>query len=408
MTETTGPGAHAKLGPSSAHRWMVCAGSIAAEAGLPDEETIHSQEGTAAHALAEMAFQRNRPCEAWLGDTVEGIVVTHEMAEYAQVYVDALRDYAEGAEIVEIESRLDLAPLRPPAPMHGTCDAWFYYPGVKRLRVVDLKYGKGVVVEVEGNKQTRYYALMAWVKLMMLSKAKASQLEEIEVVIVQPRAYHADGPIRSEILTLKELKEFGKELLKAAHAAMAPNAPRTPGDHCRWCKAKLMCPELRSKALAVAQVEFADVAEGETTPPDPMALTPAQLGHILEAADVLEAWLKVVRQRAMGELLAGRVVPGFALKNKRAIRKWHDEKAVLAWARKLKIKKDDLMEPGSLKSPAQVEKMVKKLGEVLPEELVVRASSGVTMCADTDPAALIPEAVFELIDPGTYSTEEES
>lgn len=405
---TTGPGAHAKLGPSGARRWMACPGSVAAETGLPDEENIHSQEGTAAHALAEMAFQRNRPCEAWLGDTIEGVVVTHEMAEYTQVYVDALRDYAEGAEIVEIEGRLDLAPLRPPAPMHGTCDAWFYYPNVKRLRVVDLKYGKGVVVEVEDNKQTRYYALMAWVKLAMTSKAKAAQLEEIEVVIVQPRAHHADGPIRSEVISLKELKQFGKDLLAAAHKAMDPNAPRIPGDHCRWCKFKLACPEFRGKALAVAQVEFADVAEGETVPPDPMTLTPAQLGHILRSADTLEAWLKVVRQRAMGELLAGRAVPGFALKNKRAMRKWNDEKAVIAWARKLKIKKDDLMEPGELKSPAVVEKMVKKLGEVLPEELVVRASSGVTMCLDTDPAALIPEAVFEVLDPGTYSTEEES
>ena len=154
--------AHVELSPSSSHRWMHCPGSIEAERGLPDSDTIHSREGTAAHALGELAFTRNRHPETWLGDVVEGITVTQEMVDNVEVYVDVLRDYADGADIVRIERKLAIPrEMNPPGPMMGTSDANFVYESARLLRVVDLKYGKGVVVEAEDNPQLGYYALMA-------------------------------------------------------------------------------------------------------------------------------------------------------------------------------------------------------------------------------------------------------
>jgi hypothetical protein len=44
--------AHAKLGPSGAHRWMSCPGSIVLEEDVPDRSSVYADEGTAAHMLA--------------------------------------------------------------------------------------------------------------------------------------------------------------------------------------------------------------------------------------------------------------------------------------------------------------------------------------------------------------------
>ncbi len=401
------PKAHVELAPSSAKRWMNCPGSIEAERGLPDSDSIHSQEGTAAHALAEVAFQRDREAVRWVGETIEGIVVTEEMAEHVQTYVDALRDFAEGAEIVRIERRLTMPQsMRPPAEMGGTCDAWFYYPALHLLRVADLKYGKGVVVEVEEdgkpNPQLAYYAVLAWLDLHAESKAKASSVQEVELVVVQPRAFHADGPERSVRITIAELKAFARELLEAARRAMTPQAARQAGDWCRFCKAKMTCPAFRGAALEAAQVRFEDVLGGkDLVLANPMGLTPDQLGHVLRASRTLEAWISEVQKIAMAELERGRPVTGFALKPKRANRKWADEDAVLEWAKQAKVKKADLMKAPELKSPAQIESVVKKLGIALPETLVVRESSGYTLTTDDDPKAVVPTGLDAIEDGAT-------
>lgn len=396
MSNDVATKAHVELSPSSSHRWLHCPGSIEAERGLPDTDSIHSKEGTSAHALGELAFTRNRHPETWLGDVIEGITVTQEMVDAVETYVDVLRDYSDGADIVRIERKLTIPrELNPPGPMMGTSDANFVYETAKLLRVVDYKHGKGVVVEAEDNPQLGYYALMAWLDLRAHSKALAESIEEVELVIVQPRAFHPDGPIRTHRMTLRQLKDFGRELIAGAYRAMAPQPPRIAGDHCGFCKAKLTCGEFRGKALSVAQLEFSDVLEGGIVVPDPAALSPDQLGAILTAADVLDAWLKAVRGRAMGDLEAGRPVTGFALKPKRAVRKWADETKVKTWARSAKVKLADIQTTPELKSPAQVEAVAKKVGLTLPEELVVRASSGYTLTTADDPKAVTPSGILE-------------
>lgn len=386
---------HFELGPSSAHRWFHCPGSLAAERGLPDVSSKYAEEGTAAHSLAEVAFQHNRHPEMWVGDSLGGVVVTQEMADHVETYVEALRDYADGAECVRIERQLVMpANMNPPGPMGGTCDAWFFYPEAQLLRVVDLKYGKGIVVEAEDNPQLSYYGVLAWLDLWAESKAKAQSIQEVELVIVQPRAFHPDGPIRVHRMTILQLKQFASQLLEKARAALSQSPGRVAGAYCGFCKAKLTCATFRDQALAVAQVEFGDVLEGEgVLLPAPSTLTPGELGAIMGARKTLQAWLDVVEKLVLGELEAGRPVTGYALKPKMAHRKWVGEEEVLSWVKAEKLKKADLMSQPKLLSPAQVEKVLKKVGMTLPADLCVRESTGYAITTDTDPKAVTPASL---------------
>lgn len=51
---------HAKLSPSSAHRWMNCTGSIILEKNIADTTSEHADEGTAAHFLASECLEQGK------------------------------------------------------------------------------------------------------------------------------------------------------------------------------------------------------------------------------------------------------------------------------------------------------------------------------------------------------------
>jgi hypothetical protein len=179
--------------------------------------SIYAAEGTAAHEISERALRGNKDCSQFLGETLEidgfDIEITEEIVDSAQTYVDYVvsqNDEAAGA-LLFIEERYTLDQLQPPFEAGGTCDAVIINPKLRLLEVVDLKHGRGIV-DVNGNKQTRTYALMA---LLNAPKQLADSIDYIKVTIVQPRAYHKDGRIRSEIFHLADLIEWTGDLMKA-------------------------------------------------------------------------------------------------------------------------------------------------------------------------------------------------
>jgi hypothetical protein len=370
-----GPVAHATLGASGAARWMNCPGSIALEAAVGEAyESEAARQGTAAHALAETALrERNSPLQ-YVGVTMEGVEVTTDMAEAVSVFTDyceRLRTHAGYS--VGIEQQFNLDVLNPPAPMFGTADFWASYGYT--LEIVDLKYGMGIV-EANQNKQLLYYALGAVL-------ATGMQPEKVKVTIIQPRAGHSDGAIRSFEVDMLELAEFANELLAAAHATQDPNAPRIPGTWCKWCKASGKCPEQHAAAMAVAQTDFAaDIL------PDPEGLPDDVLFAMLPKVHLLENFLDAIQQRGESLMRQGVEIPGMKMVARRARRSWTDARKVEDW---LNTQGPLLMSEThdtKLKSVAQIEKLVG--AKYVPDELVQRVETGFKMVPATDPAPAVP------------------
>jgi hypothetical protein len=367
---------HAELGASVASRWIACPGSVNLSRGIPNYETEHSRAGTAAHAVAELALRKNVDPDMWLGMTVEGVEVDEDMVEAVSVFVNYCRGLMLTATEYGTEEKFSLAELNPPGPMFGTTDFWSYDAAACTLEIVDYKNGSGVVVEVKGNKQLRYYALGAALKL-----GKGRRIETVRITIVQPRAGHPEGVVRSEEVDYLELLGFAAELMEAARETLKPDAPLVPGSHCRFCPASAVCPAQAKQAQELAQVEFADMPID--VPPAPAALPTAVFADMLAKVPILEAWIKQMYAHGQGLLERGEELPGFKLVPRRAQRKWLSEEQVIRWLQDKGFEGEEIYKM-DLKSPAQIEKLpgIKKQ---LPADFVEKKSSGYTMVPASDP-----------------------
>jgi hypothetical protein len=353
---------------------MACPGSIRLSKNLPDKSSVYAQEGTAAHELAERCLRENADADAYLGDDIDvagtSYEVTEEMAEAVQLYLDTvraelMRNDGPNGELL-IEHRFDLSDLYP--GMFGTNDAAVYHEQHGRLVIFDYKHGRGHAVEAFENPQLLYYGYGAASTIY-----SGKPLREIELVIVQPRAPHKDGPVRRWVLPAMDLLDWSADLLVAAEATENPTAPLVSGDHCQFCKAAAICPQLREDSIAAAKTEFTDKAT---------ELSPEQLRGILDKADMIEDWLHAVRAHALTVLEGGGSVPGYKLVEKRAFRKWRGEFPEADLLR-LGFHRQALYTEKPL-SPAQLEKKLAKPLRDRLAELTVKESSGYTLAAESD------------------------
>lgn len=378
---------------------MNCAGSVRASASSPTPHTSsYAQEGTAAHALAELSLRGVVDPSTFLGQIVEGVEVTEEMCDNVRVYVAHCRTF--GSEQKYIEHKFSLEALDPPRPMFGTADFVAYDRFTQTLTVVDLKYGKGVLVEVEDNPQLKYYALGA-----ALTLPEGSVIDRVVMTIVQPRASHADGPIRSAEISYDDLCLFASELIAAAHRTMDENAPLKAGKWCRFCPASGNCSAQRNAAQLVAQTEF-DLMPVDK-PPMPDTLPDEVFWDMMAKKHILEDWLDAMTAAAYAKLERGEEVKGWKLVEKRANRRWANNEETVKYLAMQHGMRDEMWEK-KLKSPAQIEKIVGR--KVLPDDLLTKESSGFVMVRDTDtrPAVVLTAgSEFPLLSSGGSSINED-
>lgn len=364
---------HSGIGASSASRWMACPGSVKLSLTAPPQaRTQYAAEGTVAHAIAEQCLKKNKSPVSFIGNRIQQdgfwIDVTEEMIDAVSVYLDTIwKDYKDmaPAELL-IENAFDLSEVYP--GMFGTNDA-IIYQHFGKLRVYDYKHGAGVAVDVEENKQLMYYALGA----LLLG-----DYDDIELIIVQPRALHKDGPVRRWATTGKRIYQFADELKEAARKTDEANPFLNPGDHCRWCPALAFCPAVRGKMEETALVDFAQ----PLAMPTPDAMTPDQIRKALNFAGAIDEWVRSVQAYAQEQAQRGVAIPGYKLVKKRANRTWVDEKKV---EEAFSIEYGDEIFNKKLKSPAQMEKLIGKKGKTAVDVFTEIPDTGSVLVPEDDP-----------------------
>lgn len=388
--------AHARLAPSAAHRWIECPGSVRLSEGIPNETSSFAAEGTAAHEVCAKCLQDGVDAATFAGmfvDVKNGAIVetpedtndenrffevTEEMVDAVQMYVDHVNSLATTGASVDVEQRLDMTHLHP--GIFGTGDATVLVDG--HLHVCDFKYGKGVAVDADDNPQLLLYAAGA------ARRHHNAQISRLTMHIIQPRAPHNAGPVRSYEMDLLDLFEFEDRLALAAAETDKPDAAFKAGEWCRFCPAQPICPTVRVARLSAAADEFGDVGEPITLTP-PGGLSPERLGNVLKEADMIGNYVKAVQEYAHAQACNGNMPEGFKLVAKRAIRKWVNEEAAKGALYDLGATNDDILTEPKLKSPAQLEKLfpgknAKARGEAMAD-LVVKQSSGLNLAPIEDP-----------------------
>ena len=365
-------GAHAKLSPSGAHRWMRCAGSPALEAAFPDESSVYAAEGTVAHLLASDELEGKQTARERIGSraTVDGFDFTVDkvMVEHVEDYVKLVREYAQGG-ILLVEQRVPIGHLTGEDGATGTSDAVIVHADEKRLTIIDLKYGMGVRVMAESNEQAMMYALGALERYEQLA-----DFTEVCMVIHQPRL----NSVSEHWIEVADLYQFADRVGDSADATRRTDAPLTPGEkQCKFCKAKSSCPALQAIVDETADEEataddFADLGDN--------ALTVA-MGRV----ELIEQWCKSVRAEVERRLTKGVAVPGYKLvEGRKGNRAWSDAKD--AQERLSAVLKRDEMYEEKFISPATAEKLLKKDPEGLAmlEELTHRPEGKLSVAPATD------------------------
>jgi len=340
---------HSPIGASIMYRFSVCPGSVRMSKGKESPQSEYAKEGTKAHDFAAKWLLKKR---------INLKEISEEMAEHVGFYTTHVEKLVELGDTLLVEHEFDLGAVYPGA--YGTADVVIWKPKIKKLIVIDLKYGAGILVEAVDNPQLNYYALGALITC-------GFPAETIEMQIVQPRVDHPDGPVRSHTIRAIELYDFSIDLKEYAQATEALDAPLVSGDHCRFCPAAASCPELQRQTQIVAKTEFRS----------DLTYDPEMLKKALDSRPAIQAWLKALDEFAYAEAEAGRPPIGYKLVNKRPSRKWKDEEE----AKKAFEFDEGAFAPKKLKTPAQMEKVFEKKDV---EKYAEKVSSGHTLVPESD------------------------
>lgn len=366
------PTGHALLSPSSSHRWLVCTPSAMLESYEPSVHSVYAEEGTEAHALAELKLSYMlEHINADEYDTkFEHFKMTskfynQEFNEYVNNYCKEVmaivkEDYAKEKPKVYLEEYVTFDDVVPKGG--GTSDVVIV--GQNFIHIVDLKFGKGVPVSAIGNPQLRLYALGAVKKHL-----RECTCQEVRMTIIQPRL----NDITTDFINISALNDWAINYVKPrAQLAIAGKGELVPGEHCKFCKLRGKCKKRSDEQLAIAQAEFDNAVENKMM--EPAQMSPEVLSRVLTIAPLLIDWFKDVQAYATKSAIQeGLEIPGYKLVEGRSVRMISDPTSVIEKLRTSGFTEEDYLKPQELLGITALEKNIgKKLFNSLCEPFIVK------------------------------------
>lgn len=367
------PGEHAKLSASGAKKWLACPGSVRMEAGAAEKPSAYAEEGTAAHALGEAKLRHalKEYTRAKYHKAIRELEISDEMEEYTDAYRDFVLEQYNGAKrddpaaLMLLEQRLDFSEYVPEGFGTGDC----VIIGAGRLRVIDLKYGKGVPVAAEGNPQMQLYALGALAAYDFLY-----DIAEVSMCIFQPRIDNID----SAVMTVDELRAWGERIRPLAQKAFSGTEETHAGSHCdtNFCRARPFCRAYAERNMEMAKYDFQK----------PARLSAEEISEVLEHAEALAKWATLIKEYALDEAVNnGALFPGWKVVEGRSNRTFSIDDTLVAGRLIARGYNEDDIWPRKLNGITTLEKYLgKKEFNALLGEFVIKPAGKPTLVPETD------------------------
>lgn len=313
-------GVHSILAPSGAPIWMQCARAPGLQAAVPElPPTEESLEGDAAHWVAlQIAL-----CYAAIVSGAEDAIEFPQLKQKAPNGVEIDQDMLDGGELfadvvgpeAEHEQRLSIHLVHPHC--YGTPDARRKEPRI--WRVYDYKYGHRFV------EVFRCWQLIGYTAGLLEETPRTEWPDYIEHVVVQPRAYNPEGPVRRWTYPINEIVHLINDMHVQAALAVdesgvpRPDAPAKTGHECRDCKARHACSLFQSNAAHLA--DNAGRADLFELPAPQLA---AELSYLDAALQRLKARREGLAIQAETLLTRGQVMLGYAMESNPGNLAWND------------------------------------------------------------------------------------
>ena len=366
---------HAVLSPSGASRWLNCTPSARLEQQFPDSSGEAAKEGSLALELGETILKHHYRFIDFAEYTKALKVIESskyynaDMQGYAENYAAYVIETFEAAKsvtkdaVLQIEAQLNLTDYVPEG--FGTGDAVIIADGT--MNIIDLKYGKGVNVSCENNKQMMLYALGGLRDFDFMYS-----IDTVCMTIYQPRMDN----ISTFEMSVKDLQAWAENFLKPlAKLAFEGAGVFKVGDHCRFCRAKAVCKANANENLELAKYDFAES----------ILLNDAEVADILSRASAFKAWISSVEEMALTEAVEkGKNWPGNKLVEGRSNRVYSDEDKVAKALVREGFAESEIYTRKILGITAMEKAITKKTFESVLGELIIKPAGKPTLVVESD------------------------